>query len=97
MSDVTASAAAEGQPQGRGRPRKPEIETPQQRVARLQAELRKAEAELAALEEKRALIIGKAVLAQAREDAGFRAELAALLRRRVKGKADLAVVAELFV
>ena len=77
-----------------GRPRKAP-ETPEQRIARLQAELQDAQSALKAAEENRAAIVGTAAIRHARAHAEFRRHLAAALRAEVKSKADLAAIADL--
>src|SRR5271168_4588818 len=85
---------AEGQ-RTRGRPRQSVAETHQQRVERLQAELKEAQAALKVSEEKRAGIVGHASLRHARHNTEFARHLAAALRAEVKSKADRAIVADL--
>ena len=73
--------------------RKPE--TPQQRIDRLKVELQKAEADKAALEQQRDLIVGRVVVAHALANPDYGRQLASLLRNEVKAKSDLAVLGEL--
>jgi flagellar hook-basal body complex protein FliE len=79
----------------RGRPAKATPETPQQRIDRLKAELQKAEEAKKAAEQQRDSIVGKAVVAHAFAHADFKRQLAGILRSSLKGKADLASIAEL--
>lgn len=98
--DNEAENAAPSPPSGaakRGRPPRAAAETQQQRVERLQAELRAAQDALKLTEERRASIIGAAALRHARKDGEFRRVLAAALRAEVKGKADLAAIADLLL
>ena len=69
----------------------------QQRVERLQAELRNTQDVLKLGEEKRAAIVGGATVRHARKNPEFRRTLAAVLRAEVKSKADLAAVADLLI
>jgi hypothetical protein len=92
--DIEASAAAK---KTRGRPPKssPAPETPQQRIDRLKAELQQAEEAKKELERHRDSIVGKVVVTHALANPDYRRQLATLLRAEVKGKADLAALAEL--
>ena len=78
-----------------GRPRQTATETHKQRVERLQAELKEAQAALKLTEEKQAAIVGAAALRHARRNVEFSRQLAAMLRAEVKAKADRAIVADL--
>ena len=79
---------------GPGRPRATP-ENPQQRIARLQAELHQAEEAFKLEEQKQAAIVGTAALRHARANEDFRRQLVAMLRIEVKAKADLAAIADL--
>jgi len=79
----------------RGRPPQAGPESHRQRVERLQAELRDAQAALKQAEEKRAMIVGHACLRHARHNIEFARHLAAALRAEVKAKADQGTVADL--
>jgi hypothetical protein len=79
----------------RGRPRQSASETHQQRVERLQAELKEAQAAMKLSEERRAVIVGTASLRHVRQNVEFARQLAAMLRAEVKAKADRAAVADL--
>jgi hypothetical protein len=78
----------------RGRPQAGP-ETHKQRVERLQAELREAQAAMKQAEEKRAAIIGHACLRHVRHNAEFARQLAAALRAEVKAKSDRAAIGDL--
>lgn len=80
---------------GPGRPRQAATETHKQRVERLQAELKEAQAALKLTEEKQAAIVGAAALRHARRNVEFARQLAAMLRAEVKAKAERAIVADL--
>jgi len=80
---------------GPGRPRQAATETHKQRVERLQAELKDAQAALKLTEEKQAAIVGAAALRHARRNVEFSRQLAAMLRAEIKAKADRAIVADL--
>jgi len=82
-----------GRPSGNAAPKKPE--TPQQRIERLKAELQAAEREKREIEAKRDSIVGRVLVAHALENDGYRKQLATLLRDKVKGKGDLAILTEL--
>jgi exopolyphosphatase/pppGpp-phosphohydrolase len=88
---------AESATRARGRPRKAAPETPEARIARLQAELRQAEQALQDAEARRVVIVGTAALRHAAKNPAFRRELAAMLRVEVTKKAELAAVAGLLV
>jgi hypothetical protein len=79
----------------RGRPRQSVAETHQQKVERLEVELKEAQAALKVNEEKRATIVGHASLRHARHNVEFARQLAAALRAEVRAKADRSVVADL--
>jgi hypothetical protein len=79
----------------RGRPKAAAPETPQQRIDRLKAELQQAEEAKKLIEQQRDSIVGKIVVAHAAANADYRRQLATLLRAEVKGKADIAIIAEL--
>ena len=79
---------------GPGRPRSTP-ETPQQRIERLQDELRQAQTALKISEDRRASIAGHAVLRHARHNVEFARYLAAALRSEVKAKADQATIRDL--
>jgi len=91
---LPSPAPAEGK-RARGRPRQSVAETHQQRVERLQAELKEAQAALKLSEEKQAGIVGHACLRHARRNAEFARHLAAALRAEIKSKAERATVADL--
>ena len=78
-----------------GRPRNAGTESQQQRIERIREELREAEAALKASEEKRAGIVGAAVLRHVRRNPDFASQLATVLRAEIKAKADRATVADL--
>ncbi len=80
-----------------GRPRASGTETQQQRIERLQAELRAAQDALKLAEERRASIVGAAAVRHARKNPEFRRALAAALRVEVKSKADLAAIGDLLI
>lgn len=90
-------STAENAPPARGRPRKAAPETPEARIARLQAELRQAEHALEEAEARRVAIVGAAALRHATKNPTFRRELAAALRAEVTRKGDLATVATLLI
>jgi hypothetical protein len=91
--DIDAATVAK---KTRGRPPKSSApETPQQRIDRLKAELVKAEEAKKELEQQRDAIVGKVVVAHALANPDYRRQLAALLKAQVKGKAELAAIAEL--
>lgn len=75
----------------RGRPQAGP-ETHKQRVERLQAGLREAQAAMKQAEEKRTAIVGHACLRHIRHNAEFARQLAAALRAEVKAKADRAAI-----
>jgi hypothetical protein len=79
---------------GPGRPRSAP-ETPQQRIERLQAELRQAQEAQKQQDERQATIVGAAVVRHARANVDFRRQLAAALRAEVK--ADIAAIANLLI
>ncbi len=80
----------------RGRPPKSSApETPQQKIERLQAELQQAREAEKRRQEHRDSIVGKIVVAHALAHPDYRRQLAALLRAELKGKTDLAAIAEL--
>ena len=79
----------------RGRPAKSATETHKQKIERLQAELKDAQDALRASEEKRALIVGHAVLRRARSNTEFARQLAAALRAEIKSKADRVAIKDL--
>jgi len=93
---LTSPALPEGK-KPRGRPRLADVETPKQRVDRLQAELREAQAALRLMEEKRAALVGVAVVRHARHNTEFARHLAVALRAEVKSQADQAAIADLLV
>jgi hypothetical protein len=93
MPDTDAAVVAKKRP---GRPRKsPTPETTQQQIERVEAQLQKLKEARQKEEQERDLVVGRAIVADALEDAGFRKQLAARLRKRVTGKADLTAIAEL--
>ena len=93
--ETPPSPAPADEKRSRGRPRQSVAETHQQRVERLQAELKEAQAALKLSEEKRAVIAGHASLRHARRNVEFARQLAAALRAEVKSKADRATVEDL--
>jgi hypothetical protein len=88
------SPAPAGEKKRRGRPQAGP-ETHKQRVARLQAELKEAQAAMKLADEKRAGIVGAAALRHARHNVEFSRQLAAALRAEIKAKADRAAIADL--
>ena len=92
---LPSPAPADTKPR-RGRPQT-NPESHQQRIERLQAELKDAQAALKLTEEKRASVVGHASLRHARHNTEFSRQLAAALRAEVKSKADIATVADLLV
>lgn len=88
---MTGEAETAARP--RGRPRKAGPETPEARIARLQAELRQAEETLKAAEARRIAIVGAAALRHAEKNPDFRRMLAAMLRVEVIKKAEREAVA----
>lgn len=81
----------------RGRPRKAAPETPEARIARLQAELRQAEDALRQVEARRVEIVGAAALRHAEKNPAFRRELAAMLRAELTKRAEREAVASLLL
>jgi hypothetical protein len=79
----------------RGRPPSSGPETHKQRVERLQAELKEAQAAMKQADEKRAAIVGAAALRHARSNVEFSRQLAAALRAEIKSKSEQATVADL--
>ena len=73
----------------RGRPRAITTESPQQRIDRLQEELRHAQEAKRLAEQHRDQIIGAIVIRHACVDEGFRRQLAALLHNAVTGRGDV--------
>jgi hypothetical protein len=78
----------------RGRPQAGP-ESHKQRVERLQAELKEAQAAMKQADEKRAAIVGHAAIRYARRNSEFARQLAAMLRAEIKAKADRATIADL--
>ena len=78
----------------RGRPRKGP-ENQQQRIERLQAELKEAQAAMKLAEDQRATIIGHACLRHARRNTEFSRQLAAALRAEVRSKSERAMIGDL--
>lgn len=70
-------------------------ENARQRVERLQAELKEAQAAMKQADEKRAAIVGHAALRHARRNVEFARALAVMLRAEIKAKADRAAIADL--
>jgi hypothetical protein len=99
MTTDAEIAAPSPSPTTKKRPGRPRStpETPQQRIERLQAELRQAQEAQKLEDEKQATIIGAAVVRHARTNADFRRQLAAVLRAEVKAKADIAAIANLLI
>jgi hypothetical protein len=93
--EALPSPAASDATKPRGRPRQSGPESQKQRVERLQAELREAQAAMKLSEEKRAGIVGAAALRHARRNVEFSRQLAAMLRAEIKSKADRAVIGDL--
>jgi hypothetical protein len=89
------SPAETSEKKPRGRPRQPAAETQKQRIERLQAELREAQAAMKLTEEKRAGIVGAAAIRHARHNAQFARQLAAALRAEIKSKVERAAVGDL--
>lgn len=84
------------EPKKRGRPAR-KAETPAERLARLEAEVETARREVEQAEQRKLATIGMAVLAEAKDNATFMAELRRILRTRVTtnaGKADIASLIE---
>ena len=79
----------------RGRPPAAGPETHRQRVERLQAELKEAQAAMKQDEEKRAVIVGHACLRHLARNTEFAKQLASVLRAEVKAKADRALIGDL--
>jgi len=79
----------------RGRPAQSATETHQQRIARLQDELRQAQTALKISEDHRASIAGHAVLRYAGHNVEFARHLVAALRSEVKAKVDQAAIRDL--
>ena len=94
-SDTLPSPALSAGKNPRGRPRQNAAESQHQRIKRLQDELRQAQAALKISEERRASIVGAAVLRHVRHDDDFARRLAAMLRAEVKAKADRAAIRDL--
>ena len=92
--ETLPSPAPDGTTKRRGRPLAGP-ETARQRVERLQAELRDAQAAMKLAEEKRASIVGHACLRHARHNAEFAHHLAAALRSEIRSKTDRAAIADL--
>jgi hypothetical protein len=88
-------APSSGGKNARGRPRQGNAESQQQKIERIRQELRQAEAALKVSEEKRASIVGAAVIRHARHHTEFARHLTAALRAEVKAKADRTTVADL--
>lgn len=76
----------------RGRPAR-KSETPQQRIARLEADLAAARAAAEEAEQRKLAIVGRAVLAEAESNASFMAEVRRVLGERITTKAGKAEVA----
>ena len=93
--DVELSPPSLPASRGRGRPRLITAESPQERIARLQAELREAQEAQKVAEQHAAAIVGSVVIAHARTDENFRRQLVGVLRSDVKSKADVAAIATL--
>ena len=72
-------------------------ESHKQRVERLQAELKEAQAALKLTEEKRAFIVGHAAIRYARRNTEFSRQLSAALRAEVKAKAERGTIADLLL
>jgi len=94
-SDTLPSPAPAAGKNPRGRPRQSATESQQQRIKRLQDELRQAQAALKVSEERRASIVGAAALRHVRINAEFARSLAVMLRAEVKAKADRAAIRDL--
>ena len=94
---LTPSQKRRGRPAGRTSGIKPEhkAETPRQRLDQLKAEMAKAEEALREFEAKRDSIVGAVVTRHALANADYRKQLAALLRKEVTSKGELAFIAEL--
>jgi hypothetical protein len=93
-AEIASPSPSPGTKKGPGRPRST-AETSQQRIERLQAELRQAQEAQKQEDERQATIVGAAVVRRARADENYRRTLAVILRAGVKGKADLAAIADL--
>ena len=94
-ADSIPSPALSAGKNPRGRPRKNAAESQHQKIERLQDELRQAQAALKISEERRASIVGAAVLRHVRHNTDFARRLAAMLRTEVKAKADRAAIRDL--
>jgi hypothetical protein len=81
----------------RGRPAKGIAETHQQKIERLQAELKSAQEALRVSEEKRASIVGHAALRYARHNTEFARQLASAMRVEVKINADRMMIGDVFM
>jgi len=93
MSDESAPATPSPS-RTRGRPRKGP-ENQQQRIERLQAELKEAQAAMKLAEDQRATIIGHACLRHARRNTEFSRQLSAALRAEVRAKSERAIIDDL--
>jgi hypothetical protein len=93
-AEIAAPSPPPGTKKGPGRPRSAP-ENPQQRIERLQAELRQAQEAQKQQDERQATIVGAAVVRHARANVDFRRQLAAALRAEVK--ADIAAIANLLI
>jgi hypothetical protein len=89
-ADTPAVKRARGRPPGHSA-----TETHQQRIARLQDELRQAQEALKISEERRAAIVGHAALRYVRHNVEFARQLADALRTEIKAKADRATIKDL--
>ena len=94
-SDTLPSPPLSAGKNPRGRPRQNATESQHQRIKRLQDELRQAQATLKISEERRASIVGAAVLRHVRHDEDFARRLAVMLRAEVKAKADRGAIRDL--
>jgi hypothetical protein len=79
----------------RGRPRRNATESHQQKIERLQDELRRTQEALKIFEERRASIVGAAALRHVRRNTEFARHLAAMLRAEIKVKVDRAAIRDL--
>ena len=97
MSDGGKNAPSPPPPAAEKRRGRPQAgpESHRQRIERLQADLRDAQAAMKLAEEKRAAIVGAAALRHASRNPEFSRQLAAMLRPEIKSKAERATVADL--
>lgn len=75
----------------------PKAPSPAEKLAKLEAQVKAAKAELKAQEQKRLVIVGAAVVAEMQRAPEFRSLVADVLRRVVKRPADKADIAGLLL